>query len=43
MDMANAFLTHLVGEDAMKFIRSVVELSARGEGDDEFAAVHGLV
>jgi hypothetical protein len=41
--MANAFLTHLVEDDATKIIRSFVELSARSEDDDEFAAVYGLI
>ena len=37
MDMANAFLIHLVGEDVAIKIRGDVELNARGEGDDEYA------
>ena len=40
--MANAFLTHLVGEAVATKIRNLVEASVRGEGDDEFADVFGL-
>ncbi|KAF8591045.1 class I glutamine amidotransferase-like protein [Ramaria rubella] len=43
MDMANAFLVHLVGHDIARRIRGVVELSSRDQDDDEFAAFHGLV
>jgi hypothetical protein len=42
-DMANAFIEHLVGDKIAERIRSVVELSAKGVGDDEWAAYHGLV
>ena len=41
--MANAFLVHLVGEDVAKVVRGIIELYARGEDDDEFAAVYGLL
>ena len=40
--MAYAFLIHLVGEEYAEFNRNIMEFSARGEGDAEFAAVHGL-
>ncbi|KAL5485107.1 hypothetical protein ACEPAI_7749 [Sanghuangporus weigelae] len=43
MDMANAFLAHLVGEDVVQIIRGIIELSGRASDDDEFAAVHGLL
>jgi len=43
MDMANAFLVHLVGDEVARVIRGIVELSAKGEGDDEFAEFYGLV
>jgi len=43
MDMGNAFLVHIVGEDTAKAIRRSVELSAKGEDEDEFAAIFGLV
>ncbi|THH26713.1 hypothetical protein EUX98_g7477 [Antrodiella citrinella] len=42
-DMGNAFLVHLVGDEATKKIRGVVEISVRDEGDDDFAAFYGLV
>lgn len=41
--MANAFLTHLVGEDTTTLIRNVIELTVREQDDDEFAAVHNAV
>lgn len=41
--MAYAFLVHLVGKEYAEFNRGILELSAREEGDDEFAAVYGLV
>ncbi|KAL5523879.1 hypothetical protein ACEPAG_8052 [Sanghuangporus baumii] len=43
MDMASAFLVHLVGEDVVQIIRDIIELSGRASDDDEFAAVHGLL
>lgn len=42
-DMASAFLVHLIGDEATKKIRGVVELSAKEQGDDEFAEYYGLV
>lgn len=42
-DMANAFLVHLIGDEIPKEIRGVVELTAKEQGDDEFAAYYGLV
>ena len=41
--MANAFLTHLVGDEIMTAVRGIVELSARQENQDEFAKYYGLV
>ena len=43
IDMANAFLVHLVGEETARTIRGIVEASAREAGDDEFAEFYGLV
>ena len=43
IDMTNAFLTHLIGEEVTKKIRGIVELSEREQYDDEFAVIHGLV
>jgi len=40
--MAYAFLIHLAGKEYAEFNRAIMEFSARDEGDDEFAAVHGL-
>jgi hypothetical protein len=42
-DMANAFLQHLIGESNAEVIRHRVEMSARTEGDDEFAEHYGLL
>lgn len=41
--MANAFLIHLNGEDFSKAVRGVVELSAKGEDEDEFAEFYNLI
>lgn len=41
--MAYAFLEKLIGSPTATFIKNIVELSNKEEGDDEFAAVHGLV
>ncbi|KAJ6577797.1 class I glutamine amidotransferase-like protein [Mycena capillaripes] len=43
MDMANAWLEHIAGKELAAKLRGVIELSARGEGDDEFAEMFGLV
>lgn len=42
MDLANAFLQHLVGEKIAQRIRGIMELSSKKEGDDEFAEFWGL-
>jgi len=42
MDMTNAFLTHLVGNETATMIRNIIELRVVDQDDDEFAAVHGL-
>ncbi|THH26706.1 hypothetical protein EUX98_g7482 [Antrodiella citrinella] len=42
-DMASAFLEHLLGAEVTSKIRGIAELSVRQQGDDEFAAVYGLV
>ena len=41
--MAVAFLEVLVGKEFAESSRVGLELSARGQEDDEFAAIHGLV
>ncbi|KAJ8515477.1 hypothetical protein ONZ45_g7088 [Pleurotus djamor] len=43
MDMASAFLDYLVGKETGDFIRGVVELRAKDDGDDEFAEYYGLL
>ncbi|KAJ7602462.1 class I glutamine amidotransferase-like protein [Roridomyces roridus] len=43
MDLAGGFLDYLVGEKLGLAMRSFLELSMKGEDDDEFAAYHGLV
>ncbi|KAF7315675.1 DJ-1 protein-PfpI domain-containing protein [Mycena indigotica] len=43
MDMAGGFVDHLVGKELGLACRSFLEMSVRDEGDDEFAAYHGLV
>ena len=43
MDMANALVEHLVGEEFAAFNRSGIELSVRDREDDEFAVKYGLV
>lgn len=43
MDMASAWMEHVAGKDFTANARSVLELSAKEEGDDEFAGVFGLV
>ena len=41
--MANAFLESLVGQDVTRQVRNIIEFVPKDEGDDEFAAVYGLV
>ena len=41
--MALAFVKHLAGPGVARQIRGGVEIEERGEGDDPFAAFHGLV
>ncbi|KAL1733955.1 class I glutamine amidotransferase-like protein [Schizophyllum commune] len=43
MDMANAFVAQLAGEPAAKMIQMGLEMRAKDQDDDEFAAVHGSV
>ncbi|KAI4518404.1 class I glutamine amidotransferase-like protein [Schizophyllum commune Loenen D] len=43
MDMANAFVAQLAGEPTAQMIQAMLEMRAKGQDDDEFAAVHGLV
>ena len=40
--MALAFIAHLAGDEIAKFIRGANEVTEHGEGDDPFAAIHGL-
>jgi hypothetical protein len=41
--MALAFMEHLVGHELTTFIREVHEIREIKEGEDPFAAFHGLV
>jgi hypothetical protein len=41
--MGFAFLRHLVGDEVAEVVRGIVELVAREQDDDEFAAIHKLV
>lgn len=43
MDMASAWMEHVAGKEFAATARAGMELSAKEEGDDEFAAVFGLV
>jgi len=43
LDMAAAFIEHLVGKEQSDKIRGRIELSVKGPDDDEFAQWHGLV
>ncbi|KAF7315676.1 DJ-1 protein-PfpI domain-containing protein [Mycena indigotica] len=43
MDMAGGFLDHIAGKEYGLVCRSFLEMSVKNEGDDEFAAYHGLV
>lgn len=42
-DMAVAFLEVLAGKEFAEFSRVGLEVATRNQGDDEFAAVYGLV
>jgi len=41
--MTVAWLKHIIGEDHAREIQALVEVSSKEEGDDEWAAYHGLV
>ncbi|KAK7034029.1 hypothetical protein VNI00_012460 [Paramarasmius palmivorus] len=43
IDLANAFLEYLAGKTFAEEIRGVIELSKRGDEDDEFAEYHGII
>ncbi|KAF8598674.1 class I glutamine amidotransferase-like protein [Ceratobasidium sp. AG-I] len=43
MDMAYAFMTHLVGADFAIKARNTIELRAADQGDDPFAEIYGLL
>ena len=43
IDMAHAFLKHLVGDEIAETIRAGIEASVHEQDDDEFAEAHGLV
>ena len=42
-DQAVAFLRELAGDEVAQKAANVIEMSARAQGDDPFAAIHGLV
>ena len=39
--MAAAFFEYLVGEEIAMAVRGMIELSVRGQDDDEWAAYYG--
>lgn len=41
--MASAFLDYLIGKEATGFLRGNIELTAKGESEDDFAEYYGLV
>jgi hypothetical protein len=43
MDLAHGFLAHITNAEWAEKVRSYLEMSAKEQGDDEFAAVYGLV
>ncbi|CAL1707192.1 unnamed protein product [Somion occarium] len=43
IDMAHAFLKHLVGDETTNVIRGIVEVGVRDADDDEFAEFHNLI
>lgn len=43
MDLAKAFLAHITTPEFADLWATNLEYAGRGEGDDEFAAIHGLV
>jgi hypothetical protein len=43
LDMTNAFLVHLVGEEIATMMRAGMELRVTSQDDDEFAIIHGSV
>jgi len=43
MDLANGFIEHVASKNWAIVLRNGLEMSAKGSGDDEFAAIHGLV
>ncbi|KAL1716902.1 class I glutamine amidotransferase-like protein [Schizophyllum commune] len=42
-DMASAFVTQIADEATAQTIQNIIEMRAKGQDDDEFAAVFGLV
>ena len=43
IDMAVAWLKHMIGDKLTLDIQAIVEVSNKEEGDDEWAVYHGLV
>ena len=43
IDMTVAWLKQVIGEEQTREIQALVEVSSKEEGDDEWAAYHGLV
>lgn len=41
--MASAFVTQIADEATAQTIQNIIEMRAKGQDDDEFAAVFGLV
>ena len=43
MDMANALVKQLVGQEGARLVANDIEMRPRSADDDEFAVVNGLV
>jgi hypothetical protein len=43
IDLAYGFLAHVATPEWAAHVISILEMSARDQGDDEFAGLHGLV
>ena len=43
MDLANAFMKYLAGQEAAEEFGAMMEMSYNDEGEDEFADYYGLV
>ncbi|KAL4260408.1 Class I glutamine amidotransferase-like protein [Pleurotus pulmonarius] len=42
MDMTSAFLDYLIGKELSTSLRGIIELTAKGESEDDFAVYYGL-